>query len=65
MRRDQRQSGSTRAAKPTKMEAIWATRKPAPPGPLPWDSAMPAVKKPTNRELRRSIGSAIGAPGRP
>jgi hypothetical protein len=61
MRRDQRQSGgSTRTAKPTKMESVQATQRLRKPGPLPWDSFMPAVKKPTNRELRRSFGSRFG-----
>jgi len=54
MRRDQRQTGSARTAKPTKMELIWATRKPAPAGPFPWDPSMPDTRKPSKREQRRS-----------
>jgi hypothetical protein len=58
MRRDnRRQTGTTRAAKPTKMEAVWATRVPTKPGPFPWDPSMPDTRKPTNRELRRSYGT--------
>jgi hypothetical protein len=60
MRRDRRQTGSTRAAKPTKMELVWAVRERVKPGPFPWDPSMPATKKPTNRELRRSFGSNFG-----
>jgi hypothetical protein len=60
MRRDQRQTGTTRAPKPTKMESVWAARGHVPPGPLPWDLSMPAVRKPTNRELRRSFGTGLG-----
>lgn len=59
-RRDQRQTGSARSAKPTKMESLWATRGRVQPGPLPWDLSMPDVRKPTNRELRRSFGAALG-----
>lgn len=55
MRRDQRQTGSARTAKPTKMELVWATRKPTPPGPFPWDPSMPDTKKPSKRQLRRSF----------
>jgi len=59
-RRDQRQTGSARAAKPTKMESVQATRKIVKPGPFPWDPSMPATKTPTKRELRRSFGSGYG-----
>ncbi len=62
MRRDQRQTGTTGGQKPTKMESIWATRGHVKPGPLPWDLAMPDVKKPTNRELRRSFGTGVEIP---
>jgi hypothetical protein len=62
MRRDRRQTGSTRAAKPTKMELAWATYVRGKPGPFPWDSAMPDTRKPTNRELRRSFGHKFEAP---
>jgi hypothetical protein len=60
MRRDRRQTGSTRTAKPTKMELVWAVRGRVQPGPFPWDPSMPATKKPTNRELRRSFGTNFG-----
>jgi len=57
MRRDRRQTGSTRAAKPTKMEIVRAALgRVTKPGPFPWDPGMPATRKPTNRELRRSFG---------
>ena len=62
MRRDRRQTGSTRAAKPTKMELVWATRVPTKPGPFPWDPSMPDTRKPTPRELRRSFGTKYEAP---
>ena len=61
MRRDQRQTGSARSPKPTKMESVWAARGQVQPGPLRWDLSMPDVRKPTNRELRRSFGTGIGA----
>ena len=64
-RRDRRQTGSTRAAKPTKMESVWATQKPGPKGPLRWDSRMPDIRKPTNRELRRSYGTVFQEPTPP
>ena len=60
MRRDRRQTGSARTAKPTKMEVVWAVRGRVKPGPFPWDPSMPATKKPTNRELRRSFGTNLG-----
>jgi hypothetical protein len=56
----QRQTGSARAAKPTKMELVREALGRVQPGPFPWDSFMPATKKPTNRELRRSYGDRIG-----
>jgi hypothetical protein len=62
MRRDRRQTGSTRAAKPTKMELVWATRVPTKPGPFPWDPSMPDTRKPTPRELRRSYGAKFDVP---
>jgi len=60
MRRDQRQTGSARTAKPTKMELVRAVRAaagPVKPGPFPWDPSMPATRTPSNRELRRSFGT--------
>ena len=62
MRRDRRQTGSTRAAKPTKMELVWATRVPTKPGPFPWDPSMPDTRKATPRELRRSYGTKFDVP---
>jgi len=56
MRRDQRQTGSARTAKPSKIESVRASRGRVQPGPFPWDSSMPGTKKPSNRELRRSFG---------
>lgn len=60
MRRDRRQTGSTRAAKPTKMEIVWAVRGRVKPGPFPWDPSMPDTRKPSGRELRRSFGIDVG-----
>jgi hypothetical protein len=60
MRRDQRQTGSARVAKPTKMDLVRAAIGRVQPGPFPWDLSMPATKKPTARELRRSYGSGLG-----
>jgi hypothetical protein len=60
MRRDQRQTGSARVAKPTKMELVRAARAaagPVKPGPFPWDPSMPATRTPSGRELRRSFGT--------
>lgn len=56
MRRDQRQTGSARTAKPTKMELVRAAMGRVQPGPFPWDLSMPDTRKPSNRELRRSFG---------
>ena len=64
-RRDRRQTGSTRTARPTKMESVWATQKRGQKGPLPWDSLMPDIRKPTNRELRRSFGTVFQEQTRP
>jgi hypothetical protein len=48
MRRERKQTGSTRAAKPTKMDsvnpAVAATQ-----GPLPWDRHLQEIRKPSNR----------------
>jgi hypothetical protein len=61
MRRVQRQTGSTRPAKPSKLDAVHpaiAVR----PGPFPWDRYLQDTKKPSNRMLRRSFGAKI-SPG--
>jgi hypothetical protein len=60
MRRDRRQTGSARTANPTKMELVWAVRGRVKPGPFPWDPSMPATRKPTNREVRRSFAIDAG-----
>lgn len=58
MRREQRQTGNTRAAKPSKMDAVYPpAAAAAPPGPFPWDRYLQHTKKPSNRALRRNYGS--------
>ncbi len=60
MRRDQRQSGSTRSAKPRKIELVSQQLRPGTPaGPFPWDPALAAIKKPSGRMLRRSFGADL------
>ncbi len=56
MRRERRQTGSTRAAKPSKMDSLPQPAA-APPGPFPWDRSLQDIKKPSNRALRRSFGA--------
>jgi len=56
MRRERRQTGSTRVAKQTKMDSV----QPAVavhPGPYPWDRNIQAIPKPSARALRRSFGA--------
>lgn len=61
MRRERRQTGSTRTAKPTKMDSLQPTVA-VHPGPFPWDRYLQDVVKPSNRALRRSFGAKL-APG--
>ncbi len=62
MRREQRQTGSTRKAKPSKLDAV---HPPAAagvrPGPFPWDRYQQDTQKPSNRALRRSYGANVGS----
>jgi hypothetical protein len=60
MRRERRQTGSTRAVKPTKMDSVTPTLA-VQPGPFPWDRYLQAVQKPSNRALRRSFGVKLNS----
>ncbi|HLJ61317.1 MAG TPA: hypothetical protein VKZ50_16450 [bacterium] len=60
MRRDQRQTGSTRNAKPRKIDLVSQMVAPgAQAGPFPWDRSLGEVKKPSGRTLRRSFGADL------
>jgi hypothetical protein len=64
MRRERRQTGSTRTTKPSKMESVYPTTAAGfRPGPFPWDRYLQEVQKPSNRALRRSFGAKLG-PGK-
>ncbi len=56
MRKQQRQTGSTRTAKQSKMDSV---HPPAAvhPGPFPWDRYLQEIPKPSDRALRRSFGA--------
>ncbi len=56
MRRERRQTGGTRTAKPSKMDSL---PQPAPgqPGPFPWNRYLQDIPKPSARALRRSFGA--------
>jgi hypothetical protein len=56
MRRERRQTGSTRVPKDSKMAQVNPWTANAPPGPFPWDRYLPGTQKPSNRALRRSFG---------
>ncbi len=60
MRRERRQTGSTRTAKPSKMDSLQPLAA-AHPGPFPWDRYLQDVVKPSNRALRRSFGAKLGS----
>lgn len=53
MRRERRQTGSTRAAKPSKMDSVQPTAA-VHPGPFPWDRYLQDIPKPSDRARRRS-----------
>jgi len=59
MRKDQRQTGSTRSAKPRKIDLVTQLSPGTPAGPFPWNPALAAVKKPLGRALRRSFGADL------
>ena len=59
MRRERRQTGSTRTAKPTKMDSLQPAAANVHPGPFPWDRNLQEIQKPTNRALRRSYGAKL------
>ena len=56
MRRERRQTGSTRVAKQTKMDSL-QPQVAVNPGPYPWDRYIKAIQKPSGRALRRSFGA--------
>ena len=56
MRRERRQTGSTRVAKQTKMDSL-QPQVAVHPGPYPWDRYIQAIPKPSGRVLRRSFGA--------
>ncbi|GEM_PF-1941943 len=58
MRRERRQTGSTRAAKPSKMDSVQPATAVAP-GPYPWNRSLREIPKPSNRALRRSFGAKL------
>ncbi len=60
MRRERRQTGSTRAAKPSKMDSVQLPAAVAP-GPYPWNRHLQEIQKPSNRALRRSFGAKLGS----
>ncbi len=63
MRRERRQTGSTRTAKPSKMDSVYPSAAAGvQPGPFPWDRYLQDVRKPSNRALRRSFGAKL-SPG--
>ena len=62
MRREQRrQTGSTRTAKPSKLDAVHPAAANVHPGPFPWDRYLQDVQKPSARALRRSFGAKINS----
>jgi len=63
MRRDQRQTGNTRAAKPTKMDSVHPLVSGNKPGPYARDRYLQEIKALTGRTLRRSLGANL-KPGR-
>jgi hypothetical protein len=60
MRRDQRQTGSTRVAKPSKMDSVHPPASAGfKPGPYARDRYLQEIKAPTGRMLRRSFGANL------
>ena len=59
MRRERRQTGSTRIAKDTKMASVFPWAANVQPGPFPWDRYLQDTQKPSNRALRRSFGAKM------
>jgi len=64
MRREQRQTGTTRTPKPSKIDAVHPQGAAVHPGPFPWDRYLQEAKKPSNRELRRSFGASVSGTGK-
>ncbi len=63
MRKQQRQTGSPRTAKPSKMDAVHPPTA-VQPGPFPWDRYLQDIPKPSGRALRRSFGAKLGSVAR-
>ncbi len=59
MRRERSQTGSTRAAKPTKMDSVRPRDGAVTPGPFPWNRYLQEIPKPSNRALHRSFGAKL------
>ena len=60
MRRDQRQTGSTRVAKPSKMDSVHPPASAGmKPGPFVRDRYLQEIKPMTGRMLRRSLGAFL------
>ena len=65
MRRERRQTGTTRTAKPSKLDAVHpAVAADVHPGPFPWDRYQQETRKPSNRALRRSFGAKMNSGAR-
>jgi hypothetical protein len=62
MRRERRQTGTTRAPKQTKIDAMYAWAASVRPGPYPWDRYQQEPRKPSNRALRRNFGAKLDTP---
>lgn len=60
MRRERRQTGSTRTTKPTKMDSLYPSAL-VHPGPFPWDRYLQEIPKPSGRALRRSFGAKLNS----
>jgi hypothetical protein len=59
-RRDQRQTGSTRAAKPSKMDSVHPPASSGfKPGPYARDRYLREIKSLTGRAARRSLGADL------
>ena len=60
MRRERRQTGSTRTTKPSKMDSVHRPAAAAVhPVPFPWDRYLQDIQEPSNRALRRSFGAKL------
>ena len=64
MRRERRQTGSTRVPKDTKMASVFPWAANVPPGPFPWDRYLQDTQKPSPRALCRSFGAKMDSRAR-